>query len=453
MTTRNLAILLFDDAEVLDFCGPFEVFSVANNKCEQNALHVFTVAESKTITARNGLSVNPDHTLTTCPQPDILLVPGGIGSRRELGNAPLIAWIRSVADEAELVLSVCTGALLLGKAGLLDELHVTTHHVAFDELLKIVPSATVEKGRRFVDSGRVVTSAGIAAGIDMSLYVVERLLGTGIASKTALHMEYPWRSESSAFQSGVANAGVRELTGLDADAVSELAIRSKAHWGYTEEQMSVFRDELTITPDKIESRIAFGIEHDDQIVAFYSVIPGEDGLAELDDLFVDPDHLRCRLGTRLLRHAVAQCKKSGVNRLVLLSDPHATGFYELNDARFVEDIASSIPGRTIPKFEIDVSNAKLSASAQIIPMTTEHIVEVTALWEQAEGIMLTDSDNATDLARYFDDNPEMSFVAIQGEIVVGAVLCGHDKGRGFWSSDDWHEWPNIRMMSRKTTTP
>ena len=193
--TRSLAILLFDDAEVLDFCGPFEVFSVANNQSESPAFNVYTVAEKSPITACNGLSVNPDHTLKSCPKPNILLVPGGIGTRRELNNEALIEWIGKVADEAELVLSVCTGALLLGKAGLLDGLGTTTHHVAYDLLREIVPSCTVHEDQRFVDNGIVITSAGIAAGIDMSLHVVERLLGRDVASATARHMEYPWEHQ------------------------------------------------------------------------------------------------------------------------------------------------------------------------------------------------------------------------------------------------------------------
>ena len=192
---RNLAILLFDDAEVLDFCGPFEVFSVASNQCSSPAFNVMTVAEKSPITARNGLSINPCYTLDSCPKPDILLIPGGIGTRREITNDRLIEWIRQTATHAELVLSVCTGALLLGKGGLLDGLEATTHHVGYELLREIVPTCVVHEDRRFVDNGKVITSAGIAAGIDMSLHVVNRLLGPDIAEATARHMEYPWNLE------------------------------------------------------------------------------------------------------------------------------------------------------------------------------------------------------------------------------------------------------------------
>ena len=126
--TRNLAILIFDDVEVLDFCGPFEVFSVAGPFVDPPAFRVYTVAETtKPVLARNGLSVNPTYALADAPPPDILLIPGGLGTRREMHNGELIDWIRDRSKTAELVLSVCTGALLLAKAGLLDGLEATTH--------------------------------------------------------------------------------------------------------------------------------------------------------------------------------------------------------------------------------------------------------------------------------------------------------------------------------------
>jgi transcriptional regulator GlxA family with amidase domain len=193
-TTRKLAILIFDDVEVLDFCGPFEVFSVASRFTEPPAFHVFTVAEKAgSVLTRGGLSVNPHHRLTDCPRPDLFLVPGGQGTRKEMHNLTLIDWIKTSSQNAELVLSVCTGSLLLAKAGLLDGLEGTTHHSAIDLLRQTAPRTTVHADRRFVDNGRVICSAGIAAGIDMSLHVVARLLGSEGAEKTARQMEYPWQ--------------------------------------------------------------------------------------------------------------------------------------------------------------------------------------------------------------------------------------------------------------------
>jgi transcriptional regulator GlxA family with amidase domain len=194
MSTRNLAILIFEDVEVLDFCGPFEVFSVANAFTAPPAFHVFTVAEKPgPVLTRGGLSVNPHHRLPDCPRPDLLLVPGGQGSRQEMNNTVLTDWIKARSQEAELVLSVCTGALLLAKAGLLDGLEATTHHGAIDLLRRVAPQTTIPVARRLVDNGRVICSAGIAAGIDMSLHVVARLLGREVAEKTARQMEYPWQ--------------------------------------------------------------------------------------------------------------------------------------------------------------------------------------------------------------------------------------------------------------------
>lgn len=192
-TTRTLAILLFDDVEVLDFCGPFEVFSVANRFLPDRAFVVLTVAEKPgPIVTRGGLSVNPHYLLTDVPSPDILLIPGGQGTRKEMHNPELIDWIRTTSITTELVLSVCAGALLLAKAGLLDGLESTTHHGAIDLLRQTAPSTVVHTDRRYLDNGRVICSAGIAAGIDMSLYVVSRLHETEVAKQICEQMEYPW---------------------------------------------------------------------------------------------------------------------------------------------------------------------------------------------------------------------------------------------------------------------
>lgn len=193
--TKNLLILIFEDVEVLDFCGPFEVFSVANRFVDPPAFHVLTVAENATaVQARNGLSVNPHYSIQNCPHPDLLLIPGGQGTRREIHNPVVIDWVKQAAAKAELVQSVCTGALLLAQAGLLDGLEATTHHGAIDLLRQMAPKTTIYEDRRFVDNGRVICSAGIAAGMDMSLHVVGKLLGQEVAVKTAGQMEYPWKA-------------------------------------------------------------------------------------------------------------------------------------------------------------------------------------------------------------------------------------------------------------------
>ena len=196
MATRNVAIFMFDDVEVLDFAGPFEVFSVTSELSKgDRPFAVSTVVEHPgAVNARNGLSVNPNCTISDCPPPDILIVPGGQGTRKLIDNSAVINWIKKSAVDAELVLSVCTGALLLAKAELLEGLKATTHHGAFDLLRELAPNTTIIENQRFVDNGKIITSGGIAAGIDMSLYVVAKLLGTAQAEQTAEHMEYEIRN-------------------------------------------------------------------------------------------------------------------------------------------------------------------------------------------------------------------------------------------------------------------
>lgn len=195
---RNVAILIFDEVEVLDFCGPFEVFSVTGRHDNENPFEVYTVAEKDApVFARNRLSVNPRYTLTNCPKPDILIIPGGFGTRREMHNQVVIDWIREKAVDAELVLSVCTGSLLLAKAGLLEGLSATTHHGAIDILREVAPNTNIQSDRRYIDNGRVIVSAGVSAGIDMSFYVVGKLLGRDVALETAHYIEYDLKMEES----------------------------------------------------------------------------------------------------------------------------------------------------------------------------------------------------------------------------------------------------------------
>ena len=193
---RNLAILLFDDVEILDFCGPFEVFSVTNEINDNIQLNIFTIAEHDSpILTRNGLSVNPKYTIGNSPEPQILLVPGGQGSRKEMNNPLIISWLIKNFQKLELLLSVCTGSIILAKAGLLDGLMATTHHNVIDLLKEVAPNTEIISSKRFIDNGKVIVSAGISAGIDMSLYVVSKLFGEGIARKTATYMEYDWQPE------------------------------------------------------------------------------------------------------------------------------------------------------------------------------------------------------------------------------------------------------------------
>jgi len=198
---KKIAIILFDDVEVLDFAGPFEVFSVTGKREIGRQFEVFTISEKEFVFARNRLKVTPTYTLDNCPAVDIFLVPGGggyhadgrpFGSRKEMDNPVLLDWIKSRAAKAELILSVCTGALILAKAGLLENLNATTHFMAVESLKKIAPSAKIFPEERYVDNGKIILSAGVSAGIDMALYVVEKISGKDAAVETARYMQYDY---------------------------------------------------------------------------------------------------------------------------------------------------------------------------------------------------------------------------------------------------------------------
>ncbi|MBI2497476.1 MAG: DJ-1/PfpI family protein [Opitutae bacterium] len=195
---RNVAILVFPEVEVLDFAGPFEVFAVTN-ELNPDTFPTFTVAETPgSIRARNGLKLVPDFTLENAPAPQILVVPGGAGTRPLLKKPAVLEWIRQRARQAEVIASVCTGSLVLAQAGLLNNLRATTHHENFAELAALAPNTDVVENARFTDNGQVLTSAGISAGIDLSLHIVGRLLGAETARRTARYMEYHWRDDGGA---------------------------------------------------------------------------------------------------------------------------------------------------------------------------------------------------------------------------------------------------------------
>jgi transcriptional regulator GlxA family with amidase domain len=194
---RNVGILIFPDVEILDFCGPFEVFASAtlpaqtDGGAETRLFEVFTVAErSELVACRGGLLVQPNHTLDNHPPLDLVVSPGGYGTRREQENPVVLGWIARQRRTGALTTSVCTGAFLLGAAGLLDGLRATTHWTTIDGLRTSLPTTDVLADVRVVDEGEIITSAGVSAGIDMALHVVRRLHGDEVARRTARDMEY-----------------------------------------------------------------------------------------------------------------------------------------------------------------------------------------------------------------------------------------------------------------------
>jgi transcriptional regulator GlxA family with amidase domain len=198
VTPARLAagVLVFPDVEVLDFCGPFEVLSVtrldpARRREEPSPFDVFLVAATADpVATTGGMRVLPAHSFDTCPPLDLLVVPGGWGTRREADNPRLVDWVARQAAGAKLVTSVCTGSFLLGRAGLLRGRRATTHWGSLDRMRAAFPDVRVDDRAQWVEDGNVLTSAGIAAGIDMALRVVARVCGEEVARDTARYMEY-----------------------------------------------------------------------------------------------------------------------------------------------------------------------------------------------------------------------------------------------------------------------
>jgi transcriptional regulator GlxA family with amidase domain len=195
-TERTVAILAFDDMEVLDYAGPYEVFNVAGELGEGHPFRVFSVGLTDApAVGRGGFTVVPTYSLDDAPPPDVLVVPGGAGTRPLLKDERLLEWVRERAAEVELLLSVCTGALVLAQAGLLVRRRATTHHDAFDELAAISPTTHVVRGQRFVRAAEtILTSAGVSAGVDLALHAVQLLAGPETRDRTVAEMEWMWQS-------------------------------------------------------------------------------------------------------------------------------------------------------------------------------------------------------------------------------------------------------------------
>lgn len=182
---KLVAILLFEGVELLDFAGPGEAFSTAGFPFK-----VVTVAASaEPITSQGFLKVTPNYSIANCPKVDVLVIPGGEDENARK-NPKLLEWVRQTSNKAELTLTVCTGAFILAETGLLDGKKATTHHAAVAEFKKKYTKVTVTPDQRFVDNGTIVTAAGVSAGIDAALHVLEKMLGKTVAEQAARNMEY-----------------------------------------------------------------------------------------------------------------------------------------------------------------------------------------------------------------------------------------------------------------------
>jgi transcriptional regulator GlxA family with amidase domain len=203
--TLRVRILAYDGVEALDFAGPFEVFTTASRvsqrlnpgaKAPFEVASVALASDGQPVQARAGLRLLADHHVTANPEADVLIVPGGVVDS-PMASPETLRWIAKCAAGAQLVASVCTGVFLLAKSGVVTREAVTTHWEDIADLREQFPSLDVREDVRWVDSGRIVSSAGISAGIDMSLHLVERLAGRALAERTARQMDYAWTHDSS----------------------------------------------------------------------------------------------------------------------------------------------------------------------------------------------------------------------------------------------------------------
>jgi putative intracellular protease/amidase len=248
--TRNVAIVVYENAEPLDWTGPFEVYNDAARSARVNgqpAFNVYIVSKTAEPVNSQGLTVVPSYSIANAPKPDIVVFPGGPAAKI-YDDPAFFAWARQAAEQAEVAQSVCTGAFVLGQAGLLDGLEATTHYGAIEGLKRAYPKATVENGRRFVDNGHVVTTAGISAGIDGSLHVVARLLGRRVADDVAAFMEYHWTPDAFlardyAYLNPSSDARGRELQ------TGEMKLQEKDYAGAE----ASFRAVLAADPDNREA--------------------------------------------------------------------------------------------------------------------------------------------------------------------------------------------------------
>jgi transcriptional regulator GlxA family with amidase domain len=187
----RIAVALFEGAEELDWAGPWEVLAAWAGQWPDDGVEVFTLArEDGPVASAKGLRVLPDRTWETAPQFDVLVYPGGRGTRRELADEAVLDWLRALRGNGTLLTSVCTGSLVFAAAGLLGGRPATTYWSQLDYLGELDPTIEVRREDRFVDSGEVVTAAGVSAGIDMALHLVARLHSPERAREVRRYIQY-----------------------------------------------------------------------------------------------------------------------------------------------------------------------------------------------------------------------------------------------------------------------
>jgi putative intracellular protease/amidase len=211
--TITVAVLLFDGAEIIDYAGPWEVFGQAR-------FNVFSVAETtEPMTAVFGQKIRADYSFANSPAANVLLVPGGSGARKAVDNPAIVKWVQQNAKTSKYVMSVCTGAFILAKAGLLDGLSATTVNGAIDRLAQVAAKTHVVSNQRYVDNGKVITTAGLSSGIDGALHLVSKIKGKGTAQATALYLEYQWDPDGKFVRAALADRYFPRFDNFDGELV------------------------------------------------------------------------------------------------------------------------------------------------------------------------------------------------------------------------------------------
>lgn len=224
--TLQVGILLFDEVQIIDFSAPYEAFGHAG-------FGVVTIsAGGHPVTTAMGLKVTPDHSFANAPKLDVLLVPGGeVGAARK--DPQILEFVRERSAAAQQVLSVCTGSHILAGAGVLDGLRATTFHQALDGLGQLYPNVKVVRDVRWVDNGKVITSAGLSSGIDAALHLIAKLRGEAAARTVALHMEYDWDPNQGFVRTRLADQYLPELNvewPKDANFVRQYSFGDEKQW-------------------------------------------------------------------------------------------------------------------------------------------------------------------------------------------------------------------------------
>jgi transcriptional regulator GlxA family with amidase domain len=193
---RDVLFLLFNGVDVLDFAGPYEVFSLVESEDGRSLCRIRTAAPTAVVQCRGGLRVGADYVLDNAPSADALIVPGGPSARAQEASGAIVEFLQEAAAEAPLVASVCTGAFVLARAGLLGQGPATTHSLRFAEFSAEFPDVRLEP-KKIVDTGKVITAAGISSGIDLALHIVKRWFGVSQRNAVAHRLEGPWLPERS----------------------------------------------------------------------------------------------------------------------------------------------------------------------------------------------------------------------------------------------------------------